>query len=147
MIIAGNYSLANQMVAPGCLSNVFNVGATDKSDVSAPFSNSHSLVDVFAPGVSVLSDWLAGTTATLSGTSMACPHVSGLSALILGAYPALERNDLASALTSTGVLITDWNSITHPRIDADDAFISAIGLIFTDGFESGNTSAWSSTVP
>jgi len=141
------YYLPGQMVAPGCLSNVFNVGATDKSDVAASFSNSHALVDVFAPGVSVTSDAPGGGTAILSGTSMACPHVSALSALIYGADSSVTRNEVASAMTGTGVHVTDWNMITHPRIDADDAFEEAVGQIFANGFESGKTSAWSSPVP
>lgn len=145
--IAGNYYLPGEMAAPGCLSNVFNVGATDNSDVAASFSNSHALVDVFAPGVSVTSDAPGGGTAVLSGTSMACPHVSGLSALIYGADPAITRNQVASGMTGTGPPVTDWNMITHPRIDADDAFTDAVGVVFVDGFESGNTSLWSSTVP
>jgi subtilisin family serine protease len=145
--IAGNYYAADEMVAPGCLSNVFNVGATDKSDVSASFSNSHTLVDVFAPGVAVTSDWPGGGTAILSGTSMACPHVSGLSALIHEARPGILRDDLAMAMTATGPLLTDWNAITHPRIDADDAVLEAIDGVFLDGFESSDTMYWSSSVP
>ena len=144
--IAGNGYLAGAMVAPGCLSNVFNVGATDKSDVAASFSNSHELVAAFAPGVSVTSDWPGGGTATLSGTSMACPHVSALSALIRSALPKISRTDLAFAITSSGVPVTDWNGITHPRIDADDAMLAA-GLVFADGFTSGDTSRWSTSAP
>lgn len=145
--IPGNYYAADEMVAPGCLSNVFNVGATDKTDVAASFSNSHVLVDVFAPGVSVTSDWPGGGTASLSGTSMACPHVSGLSALIRDARPGITRADLAMAITSTGPPITDWNAITHPRIDADDAVLEAIDGLFIDGFESGDVMYWTSSVP
>ena len=51
------------------------------------------------------------------------------------------------AITTTGPPITDWNAITHPRIDADDAVLKAIYGIFIDGFESGDVTYWTNSVP
>jgi subtilisin family serine protease len=71
-------------VSPASASSACTVGATDSSDRVASFSNFGPLLDVYAPGVSVLSLRPGGGTASLSGTSMACPHIAGLGAYYLG---------------------------------------------------------------
>lgn len=77
---AGSYSPASEATA-------ITVGAIDSADTRASFSNYGSLVDVFAPGVNVLSSWIGSKTATntISGTSMgmATPHVAGLAAYLI----------------------------------------------------------------
>jgi subtilisin family serine protease len=72
-------------ISPARVSGALTVGAADQSDAAAAFSNYGSCVDVFAPGVSITSDWSTSTTATntISGTSMATPHVAGVAALYL----------------------------------------------------------------
>lgn len=116
--IAGNDGQAGSITAPGCLSNVINVGASDKSDVVAQFSNSHSEVDLFAPGVNIQSDEIGGGTVLMSGTSMACPHVSALGALLKQVSPIISENDFLQIATDTGMLLTDWNGLERPRINA-----------------------------
>ncbi|MHC4112359.1 MAG: S8 family serine peptidase, partial [Planctomycetota bacterium] len=89
------------------------VAATDSNDNKPAFSNYGSWVDLAAPGVDVLSlrSSLAGPsfgtpyddyTLILSGTSMACPHVAGACALLVGANPTLTRNDVYYLLMTTG---------------------------------------------
>jgi subtilisin family serine protease len=76
------------------------VGATDKTDTKTSWSNYGNCVDWFAPGLSITSAWNTSDTATntISGTSMATPHTTGVAALYLqgnpGASPATVRTAL-----------------------------------------------------
>ena len=75
------------------------VGATDSSDARASFSNYGSCVSIFAPGVDITSTWHTTNwgTNTISGTSMACPHVSGkthFSAFLVKILPLFKKNTI-----------------------------------------------------
>ncbi|KAI0704148.1 serine protease [Earliella scabrosa] len=94
VVSAGNKNLDATSQSPARVAEAITVGATSIKDVRADFSNFGPLVDIFAPGVDVISAGIDGTTsnATLSGTSMACPDVSGLVA-------TLASNRRGAALT------------------------------------------------
>lgn len=81
---------------PAGYPGVIAVGATDQADQRAPFSNRGPHISVAAPGVGVLSTAWNDTYASMSGTSMACPHVAGVAALLLALRPELTADEVRS---------------------------------------------------
>ncbi len=94
------------------------IGATDKTDKKTSWSNYGKCVDWFAPGLQITSAWHAGDAATntISGTSMATPHVAGVAALYLqsnvGASPSTVRNALYAA-TTKGIVTSSKTANNH----------------------------------
>lgn len=101
-IAAGNSSANACNYSPARLAEAITVGATSSTDGFASFSNYGSCVDILAPGVSITSAWYTSSTATntISGTSMATPHVTGAAALYLEANPSATPAAVANALVS-----------------------------------------------
>jgi len=111
---ACNYSPAR--AGAGTNNGIMTVAATDSSNKEASWSNFGSCVDIWAPGVSILSTRKGGGTTTMSGTSMAAPHVGGTGALYLSrvsASPADVENRLKlDAESSMGTKSKDGRTIT-----------------------------------
>merc|ERR1711945_17121 len=102
-VASGNSNDDACSYSPARARDAISVGATDSSDVRASFSNYGSCVDIFAPGVDITSTWKGrsnSATTTISGTSMACPHVSGVAALILGQNPSLTPDEVVAQIPS-----------------------------------------------
>jgi len=102
-VAAGNDGADASGSSPASEPTVYTVGAIDSSDKAASFSNYGTLVDIHAPGVNILSTWLNGGTNTISGTSMATPHVAGLAAYILAKEGNMSPASLSSRLTTLAV--------------------------------------------
>lgn len=102
-IAAGNSAFDASTQSPARVPEAITVAASDSLDRFANFSNYGSIVDLIAPGVAITSSWLTSDAAlnTISGTSMATPHVCGAAALVLEANPAYSPAEVAGVLTST----------------------------------------------
>lgn len=147
---------------PALYDAAFSVGSTTSTDAISSFSSRGPVTidgsgrlkpDVSAPGSSVRSSVPGTGYSTMSGTSMAGPHVAGLVALVISAAPALDgRVDVierivarsAAPLTTTQVCDIDIpagavpnHTFGHGRIDALAAVAAALDWIFDDGFEGG----------
>ena len=103
--------------SPARTPNAITVGATTSSDAKASYSNYGNCVDWFAPGSSITSAWYSSNTATntISGTSMAAPHVAGVAAQYLQTNPAASPGhgqDDAFGLTTKGI-VTSANTVNN----------------------------------
>jgi subtilisin family serine protease len=89
------------LTSPADVTAALTVSATDSTDTKASWANYGSCVDLFAPGVSITSDWNSSDTSTntISGTSMATPHVTGEAALYLSLNTSATPAQVASAIT------------------------------------------------
>ena len=103
VVAAGNSTANACQSSPAGEPLAITVGSTTSADARSSFSNYGSCVDVFAPGSSITSAWYTSTTAsnTISGTSMASPHVAGVTALGLEIAPNASVAQISAWITST----------------------------------------------
>ncbi len=103
--------------SPARVEQALTIGATDKTDKKASWSNYGTCVDWFAPGVSIVSDSYSSNTATatMSGTSMATPHVAGVAAQYLQTVPATVTATAPSAVRTALFAALSLGKVTSSR--------------------------------
>lgn len=111
-VAAGNSGTNASSSSPARVAAALTVGATSNTDAKASWSNYGSVLDLFAPGVSITAGWNTGDTATntISGTSMATPHVAGAAAVYLAGHPSATPAQVATALVDGATP----NKVTSP---------------------------------
>ncbi|MFV2104436.1 S8 family peptidase [Micromonospora sp. LOL_024] len=108
-LAAGNSNANACYTSPARTPAAITVGATTSTDARASYSNYGNCLDIFAPGSSITAPWMTNDTSTntISGTSMASPHVAGAAALVLSANPSwspqLVRDHLVDNATNNVV--------------------------------------------
>ncbi|GIG67105.1 S8 family peptidase [Phytomonospora endophytica] len=119
-VAAGNSDADACAGSPSSTPDAVTVGATASDDSRASFSNHGTCLDLFAPGHNITSAWATSDNATntISGTSMAAPHVAGATALVLGAHPGYTPRQIRDALVAdaTPDLVTDAGTGSPNRL-------------------------------
>ena len=118
VVAAGNSNADACNYSPSRVPDAITVGATSSNDARASYSNYGSCLDIFAPGSLITSTWLGTNgTNTISGTSMASPHIAGIVARFIAQYSGLTPQQVANSVKKSATL----NSVTDPGVNSINA--------------------------
>ncbi|SET63932.1 S8 family serine peptidase [Stigmatella erecta] len=142
-VAAGNDNGNACSYSPARTPSAITVGATERTDARASYSNYGTCLDIFAPGSSITSAWYTSTTGTntISGTSMASPHVAGAAALYLAANPSATPQQVRDALVNNGTA----GKVTSPGTNSPNVLLYT-GFIGGGGPNPGDTTPPSTSI-
>jgi len=125
-VASGNSNADACNSSPARVAQAITVNASTQTDARASFSNFGTCTDIFAPGQGITSSWNTNDTATntISGTSMATPHVTGAAALYLATHPTASPATVAGALSANATA----NAISSPGTGSPNRLLFTIGL-------------------
>ncbi|MFJ5263024.1 S8 family peptidase [Streptomyces sp. NPDC088387] len=123
-IAAGNSNANASSYSPARVTEAITVGATTNTDARASYSNYGTVLDIFAPGSSITAGWYTSDTATstISGTSMATPHVAGAAAIYLAGHTSATPAQVATALTGGSTP----NKVTSPGTGSPNRLLKIV---------------------
>lgn len=130
---SGNDSNGEVNYPANCNEAILAVGAINNTGTRANFSNYGTKLDVVAPGVNVLSTLPNNQTGSMNGTSMACPHVAGIAALILERNSELTVNQVNSIINSNAKKIS---GVSFNKTKADGSWNDEYGYGLVDAYNS-----------
>ncbi|HXI11566.1 MAG TPA: S8 family peptidase [Thermoanaerobaculia bacterium] len=157
-VASGNSNVDACSSSPARVANAITVNSTTNTDARSSFSNFGTCTDIFAPGSNITSAWYTSTTATntISGTSMATPHVAGVAALYLAGNTGASPSTVWVAIRDSSTA----NKVTNPGTGSPNRLLYSLltgtappppppppagsQLLANPGFESGNVS-WTTT--
>lgn len=142
VVAAGNSGDNSCNYSPARAPSAITVGSSTSDDKDSNFSNIGSCVDLFAPGSSITSAWIgsASAAATISGTSMAAPHVAGAAALILQRdFASYSNKSLANSLVTTTLLNNTANNKLTACCSSSGWYTSTVNKLLNVGFLNGSS--------
>ena len=121
VVAAGNSSADACSSSPARAPSALTIGAIDRADTQASYSNYGSCVDLWAPGTNITSAWIGSSSATrtISGTSMASPHVAGLAARLAQAFPGISNSAIVSKLSTNNASSLAVTTFVEADVPAD----------------------------
>ncbi|MEO3779232.1 S8 family serine peptidase [Micromonospora sp. B11E3] len=144
-VAAGNENTNACNSSPARVAAAITVGATQNNDARASYSNYGSCLDIFGPGTNITSAWYTSDTATntISGTSMATPHVAGVAALVLAQNASYTPQQVRDYLVNNSTA----NVVTSPGTGSPNRLLYVVNGTATNDFSVSVSPASGSTTP